>query len=69
MDELYEKYVIMKIDGTPIDPDARYFVLRYDNDEDALFAAMLWAVRKGKMGLYEDLKQYSEANKSGGGGS
>ena len=62
MDELYEKYVVTKADGQPIDPEAVYFVLRVDNDDDALFAAMLWAVRKNKMGLYEDLRKYSEAN-------
>lgn len=62
-DQLYEKYVVTKKDGTPIDPDAVYFVLRVDNDEDALFAAMLWAVRKERMGLYEDLRKYSKANR------
>lgn len=64
-DQLHDKFVVTKKDGTPVDPDAVYFVLRVDNDEDALFAAMLWAVRKDKMGLYEDLRKYSEANKNG----
>jgi len=64
-DQLHDKYVVTKKDGSPVDDDAVYFVLRVDNDEDALFAAMLWAVRKNKMGLYEDLRKYSEANKNG----
>ena len=63
-DQLHDKFIVTKKDGTPVDPDAVYFVLRVDNDEDALFAAMLWAVRKDKMGLYEDLRKYSEANKN-----
>jgi hypothetical protein len=28
------KYTITKTDGTPLEPDARYFVLRYDGDHD-----------------------------------
>lgn len=27
---LYTKYVVKKADGTMVDPDAKYFVLRYD---------------------------------------
>ncbi|WP_155524039.1 hypothetical protein [Nodosilinea nodulosa] len=27
---LYGKYLLSKADGTPLDPRARYFVLRYD---------------------------------------
>lgn len=27
---LYQKYVISKTDGTPVDEKAKYFVLRYD---------------------------------------
>ena len=32
---LYGKFIIRKADGTPIDPDAKYIVLRYDaNSKD-----------------------------------
>jgi len=56
MQGIYEKYVIQKVDGSPPDPKARYFVLRYDNDEDALYAAIMWAVRKDNWELVEDLQ-------------
>ena len=29
----YEKYHITKRDGTPMDPNAKYFVLRFDKDD------------------------------------
>ena len=32
---LYGKYQIKKADGSPVDPDANYFILRIDNDPDA----------------------------------
>lgn len=57
MSDLYHKYIISKADGSPVSPNARYFVLRIDTDpaaqvallayadhveaEDALFAAQL----------------------------
>ena len=53
---LYEKYVIQKASGEPLEPGARYFVLRYDNDEDACLAAMMWAARKQNWELYEELR-------------
>lgn len=61
-DALFDKYKVEKVDGTDVDPDAVYFVLRIDNDEDALLAAMMWAMRKGMPGLYEDLRKYSKVN-------
>ena len=54
---LYPKYVVQKANGEALDPEARYFVLRYDNDDDALFAAMMWAARKGNWQLVEDLRK------------
>ncbi len=60
MSDLYRKYIISKSDGSPVNPDAQYFVLRIDTDpaaqiallayadhvgaEDALFAAQLRAL-------------------------
>lgn len=35
MSNLYQKYTVSKTDGEPIDPDARYFVLRIDTDPAA----------------------------------
>ncbi|PHJ69155.1 hypothetical protein VF14_03190 [Nostoc linckia z18] len=35
---LFGKYIIQKADGTPIDPNAQYFVLRPDTDKAARVA-------------------------------
>ena len=40
---LYGKYVVQKADGSPIDPDAIYFVLRLDTDPAARFAMIAYA--------------------------
>jgi hypothetical protein len=32
--KVYQKYVIQKTDGTEVSPDARYFVLRLDKDDE-----------------------------------
>ena len=40
---LYRKYEIRKADGTPVDPDAKYFVLRYDKDRHARIAMASYA--------------------------
>lgn len=45
MKGLYNKYIIQKVDGTPIDPSANYFVLRLDTDPHARAAARLYANR------------------------
>ncbi len=37
------KYVISKRDGTPIDPTACYFVLRWDSDPHATVALAAYA--------------------------
>lgn len=40
---LYGKYKIEKTDGHTIDPDAKYFVLRYDTDPHARVALEAYA--------------------------
>jgi hypothetical protein len=40
---VYGKYVLSKADGTPLDPEACYFVLRLDKDKAARMAAMEYA--------------------------
>jgi hypothetical protein len=40
---LYDKYVIQKADGLPVDPRAHYFVLRYDTDPHAKVALRAYA--------------------------
>lgn len=37
-----QKYIIGKTDGTPVDPEAVYFVLRLDKDEHARKAALAY---------------------------
>lgn len=58
MDELYDKYIVTKADGSPMEPEAKYFVLRYDNDPHALTCAILWASLKEKWGLWGDLMKF-----------
>ncbi len=45
MQGYFGKYKIEKADGTPIDPNADYFVLRLDTDPDARAALRLYAKR------------------------
>lgn len=52
---IYRKYNISKANGKPIDPEAKYFILRIDNDYDALFAAIYWARKKENQELVDDL--------------
>lgn len=42
---LYRKYIIAKADGSPMDPNADYFVLRLDTDQAARGAARNYANR------------------------
>ena len=60
-DKLYNKYCVTKEDGSPVDPDAQYFVLRLDTDECARQAAAKYALcceSKGiQRGLSRDLHQ------------
>lgn len=43
MNGIFDKYKVEKRDGTPIDPKARYFVLRVDTDRHARAALMMYA--------------------------
>lgn len=40
---LYHKYNIAKVDGSPVDPKAVYFILRLDTDRAARVAAWTYA--------------------------
>ena len=44
MKGLYNKYTITKTDGTPVDPNADYFVLRLDTDKFARSAMRFYAM-------------------------
>lgn len=39
----YTKYLIRKTDGSPVDPEAVYFLLRLDTDPHARVAALAYA--------------------------
>ncbi len=43
MSKLFGKYIIQKADGSPVDSDAQYFVLRLDTDSAARRAALRYA--------------------------
>jgi hypothetical protein len=62
--KLINKYKIEKTDGTPVDPDALYFVLRYDfktKDNFARAALRKYAIDTSNMELWEALR--AESNK------
>lgn len=40
---LYNKYIVSKVDGSPVDEDAVYFVLRLDTDFAARTAMAVYA--------------------------
>jgi len=40
---LFNKYTVTKTDGSPVDPDAQYFVLRIDTDYAARVAVLAYA--------------------------
>ena len=40
---LFNKYKVSKTDGTPVDPEAQYFVLRLDTDKHARVAIEAYA--------------------------
>lgn len=54
---LYQKYIIQKADGTPIDEEAEYFVLRLDKDPVARVAVMKYAeeIKKDNPQLWRDI--------------
>jgi len=47
---LINKYEIKKTNGNPIDPEAKYFILRYDKDPHAIQALKKYAESVRKMG-------------------
>jgi hypothetical protein len=53
----YGKYIIEKSDGSPIDPDAEYFVIRIDKDPAARIAARAYAgaIKYKNQQLYKDI--------------
>lgn len=53
----HQKYIISKTNGNPIDPEAEYFLLRFDKDPHALKALYAYAksVQSDNPQLYEDL--------------
>jgi len=53
----YGKYIISKTDGSKVDPNADYFVLRLDKDPRARKAVLEYAksIRLEDPKLYEDL--------------
>ena len=62
MKGLYRKYKIEKADGSPIDENAAYFILRYDKDIFAMIALKAYAdaVRFANPQLANDI--YDELN-------
>lgn len=56
---VFGKYVISKADGTPVDAEATYFVLRLDTDAAARRAMGQYArsVRKANEGLANEIEQ------------
>lgn len=55
---LFGKYVIAKADGTPVDPKARYFIMRFDlnsGDPYAFPALMCYANLSRNRQLQRDL--------------
>ena len=55
MKRLYQKYLIFKSDGSLVDPEAEYIVLRIDTDQYARMAARYYANR-----LLQDNPQLSD---------
>ena len=55
---LYDKYIVQKTSGEPIDEGAEYFVLRVDTDGDARAALNFYAtlIQKKNSALSRDLQ-------------
>lgn len=43
MANIFDKYIVQKSDGSPINPNAQYFVLRIDTDPAARKAALRYS--------------------------
>ena len=56
---LYNKYTITKTDGTPVDPNAQYFVLRIDTDPAARVALIHYAYAQEDLVFREQLLQWA----------
>ena len=54
---LFGKYIIKKADGSPVDPDACYFVLRLDTDPAAQIAVRAYAEATDNEELAEQIKR------------
>lgn len=65
MKGLFQKYLIHKADGSAVDPDADYFVLRLDKDLHARQAATAYAfsVRQENPALAKDILDKVESYK------
>jgi hypothetical protein len=61
MTGLFKKYIVKKADGSDVDPDAQYFVLRVDTDDDARFALATYARWQPDEDLRTDLLAWVEA--------
>lgn len=57
---LFSKYTVTKTDGSPVDPNAKYFVLRLDKDPAAIEALLTYADQCDDLALAEDLLQTLE---------
>lgn len=63
MNNLFSKYHITKNDGSPVDPNAQYFVLRIDTDSAARAAVMVYAmcIEKDDPQFAEELRAWVSA--------
>lgn len=63
MSNLFSKYHITKNDGSPVDPNAQYFVLRIDTDSAARAAVMVYAmcIEKDDPQFAEELRAWVSA--------
>ena len=63
MSRVFDKYKVEKKDGTPVDANAQYFVLRIDTDPHARVALRAYArsVRATDPGFADDLDRYAES--------
>ena len=59
----YRKYNITKVDGSPVDPDAQYLVLRLDTDRAACLAALTYADETDNPVLAQDLREVAERHR------
>ncbi len=71
MSKLFGKYHIEKMDGSPVDPKAQYFVLRIDTDPNARVALHAYAENISRSDpLFSEellawLSQYENASNTG----